>query len=87
MFRPVMGQDMYDGHEARGPADGQDHQTVHSCQVFPVPGGEVKHEVETLGHVSHGVTEADGDVKEDNLEDNESREGLECSLLREVVTS
>ena len=71
---PVVGHDMYDGHQAGHPADHQHHHAVGVGQVLHRPGelGEVEHQVEALGHVSHGVSEADGDVEEDHLEDDES---------------
>ena len=84
---PVVGHDVDDGHQAGHPADDQHHQAIVVGQVLHPPGegGEVEHEVEALGNVSHGVSEADGDVKEDHFEDNEGREGLECSPLWEIL--
>ena len=68
---------MKDTDQARDPAD---HQHSH-----PVPPGLLQHptalsvppadQVDSLQQVRHSVTQADGDVEEDDLEDNEGCEG------------
>ena len=71
---PVVGHDVNDGHQPGYPADHQHHHAVGEGEVLHCPGEgrEVEHQVETLGHVSHGISKADGDVEEDHFEDDES---------------
>ena len=68
---PVVGHDVNDGHQPGQPADHQHYHAVVEGQVLHCKVGEVEHEVDPLGNVCHGVSEADGDVKEDHFEDNE----------------
>ena len=75
VVRPVVRHDVNDGHKARDPADHQHPHSVLVGQVLPLPLGEVHHEVDPLQYICHGVPEADANVDEDDLEDDESGEG------------
>ena len=70
---------MYDTDQPRQPADHQHSQSVPPGLLqLPVPSLVIPvDQVDSLQDVRHSVSQADGDVEEDDLEDHEGAEGAE----------
>ena len=70
---------MYDTDQPRQPADHQHSQSVPPGLLqLPVPSLVIPvDQVDSLQDVRHSVSQADGDVEEDDLEDHEGAEGGE----------